>query len=74
MIKIESLNNKLIKLVSSLKMKKSRDKEGLFFAEGERNVLDALKKTGCETCSIEARTDDFKTDIADALAILKTLI
>lgn len=39
-----------------------------------KNFFDALKKAGCETCSIEARTDDFKTDIADALAILKTLI
>ena len=34
----------------------------------------SLKKAGCETCSVEARTDDFKTDIADALAILKTLV
>ena len=39
-----------------------------------KGFLDALKAAGCETCSIEARTDDFKTDIADALAILKTLI
>ena len=36
--------------------------------------FDALKKSGCETCSIEARTDDFKTDVADALAILKKLV
>ncbi|MBE6801243.1 MAG: sugar phosphate isomerase/epimerase [Ruminococcaceae bacterium] len=34
----------------------------------------SLKKAGCETCSVEAHTDDFKTDIADALAILKALI
>lgn len=39
-----------------------------------KSFFDALKKAGCETCSVEARTDDFKTDIADALAILKTLI
>ena len=39
-----------------------------------KNFFDALKKTGCETCSVEAHTDDFKTDIADALAILKTLV
>ena len=44
-IKIESVNNKLIKLVSSLKMKKTRDKENLFFAEGERNVSDGVKKS-----------------------------
>ena len=47
-IKIESLNNKLIKLVSSLKMKKARDKEELFFAEGERNVSDGIKKASAE--------------------------
>lgn len=44
MKRIESINNKIIKLVSSLKQKKAREKEGLFFAEGERNVLDGAKK------------------------------
>ena len=39
-----------------------------------KEFFDTLKKAGCETCSIEAHTDDFKNDIADALAILKTLI
>lgn len=39
-----------------------------------KNFFDALKAAGCETCSVEAHTDDFKTDIADALAILKTLV
>ena len=39
-----------------------------------KNFFDALKKAGCETCSVEAHTDDFITDIADALAILKTLV
>ncbi len=39
-----------------------------------KNFLASLKKAGCETCSVEAHTDDFKTDIADALAILKTLV
>ncbi len=34
----------------------------------------ALKDAGCETCSVEARTDNFTNDISDALAILKTLI
>ncbi len=34
----------------------------------------SLKKAGCNTCSVEAHTDDFKNDIADALAILKTLV
>ena len=40
---IESINNKTIKFVSSLKMKKTRDREGLFFAEGERNVCDGAQ-------------------------------
>lgn len=44
MIRIESMNNKTIKLVASLKMKKYRDKEGLFVAEGERNVCDGAEK------------------------------
>lgn len=39
-----------------------------------KKFFDALEKAGCETCSVEARTDDFKTDIADALEILKALI
>ncbi len=39
-----------------------------------KSFFDSLKKAGCETCSVEARTDDFATDIADALAILKTLV
>ena len=40
---IESINNKTIKFVASLKMKKTRDREGLFFAEGERNVCDGAQ-------------------------------
>ena len=39
-----------------------------------KKFFDSLKIAGCETCSVEARTDDFANDIADALAILKTLI
>lgn len=39
-----------------------------------KNFFAALQKAECETCSVEARTDDFKTDIADALALLKTLV
>ena len=39
-----------------------------------KKFLGAVKLAGCETCSVEAHTDDFKTDIADALAILKTLV
>ncbi len=39
-----------------------------------KKFFDALMLAGCKTCSIEARTDDFKTDVSDALAILKTLV
>lgn len=43
MERIESVNNKTIKLTNSLKIKKFRVKEGLFIAEGERLVLDSMK-------------------------------
>jgi len=43
MERIESVNNKIIKLTNSLKIKKFRVKEGLFIAEGERLVLDSMK-------------------------------
>ncbi len=39
-----------------------------------KNFFDSLKKAGCDTCSVEAHTEDFKADIADALAIIKTLV
>ena len=39
-----------------------------------KSFLVSLEKAGCETCSVEARTDDFKADIADALEILKALV
>ena len=44
MRRIESVNNKLVKRIASLKIKKYRDSEGLFIAEGERNVYDGAKK------------------------------
>ncbi len=43
MERIESVNNKIIKLVSSLKIRKFRKEEGLFVAEGERLVIDGMK-------------------------------
>lgn len=39
-----------------------------------KNFFASLKKAGCDTCSVEARTEDFSNDIADAIAILKTLV
>lgn len=43
MERIESVNNKIIKFTNSLKVKKFRKQEGLFIAEGERLVFDAIK-------------------------------
>ena len=46
----------------------------------DRYVVDAKSIMGIfsldltKTIKVEAHTDDFKTDIADALAILKTLV
>lgn len=39
-----------------------------------KQFFDALKKAGCETCSVEARTEDFSQDITSALAIIKKLV
>ena len=50
----------------------TKDREEIIYIY--KNFFNSLKKAGCETCSVEAHTDDFKTDIADALAILKTLV
>lgn len=33
--------------------------------------IDALEYSGCDTCSVEARTDDFETDAAAAIAAMK---
>ena len=43
MERIESVNNKIIKFTNSLKVKKFRKQEGLFIAEGERLVYDAIE-------------------------------
>lgn len=39
-----------------------------------KNFFDALKISGCETCSVEARTDDFTSDIKDAVKVIKSLV
>lgn len=39
-----------------------------------KSFFNALKMAGCETCSVEARTDDFDTDIEDAVKVIKSLI
>ena len=39
-----------------------------------KSFFDALKIAGCQTCSVEASTDNFAQDISEALAIIKTLV
>ncbi len=39
-----------------------------------KSFFNALNIAGCETCSVEARTDDFSTDISDAIKVIKSLI
>lgn len=38
-----------------------------------RDFLSVLKEVGCDTCSVEARTDDFAADIKAAVALLKEI-
>ncbi len=38
-----------------------------------KRFLLALKKSGCETCTIEARTDDFCKDLVEAIEVLDGL-
>jgi sugar phosphate isomerase/epimerase len=38
-----------------------------------KKFLDVMSAAGCDTCSIEARTDDFCNDVADAIALLRNL-
>ena len=39
-----------------------------------KSFFDALKTAGCDTCSIEAHTDDFANDIADAVKTIRGFI
>ncbi len=39
-----------------------------------RKFFDALKSCGCNTCSIEARTDNFGKDIVDSIKLIKELM
>ncbi|MBE6748643.1 MAG: sugar phosphate isomerase/epimerase [Ruminococcaceae bacterium] len=38
-----------------------------------KRFFSALKKAGCETCTIEARTDDFFADLPEAIEVLKEM-
>ena len=39
-----------------------------------KSFFDALRAAGCETCSIEAHTDDFASDIKDAVETIKGIL
>lgn len=39
-----------------------------------KSFFEALETAGCDTCSVEARTEDFDTDIFDAVKVIKSLI
>lgn len=39
-----------------------------------KRFLFALKKSGCETLTIEARTDDFREDVVEAVEVLKEVM
>lgn len=39
-----------------------------------KSFFDALKEAGCDTCSIEGRTDDFANEIKPAVTFLKELV
>lgn len=47
------------------------DKEEVIYIY--REFLNSLELAGCETCSIEAHTDDFSADIKPAIELLKSL-
>jgi hypothetical protein len=49
-------------------------KEGkLTSVAGGGDTVSALKKAGCETLTIEARTDDFRKDVVEAVEVLDGL-
>lgn len=39
-----------------------------------QSFFDSLKSAGCDTCSVEARTDDFAVDISGAVKLIKSII
>lgn len=38
-----------------------------------KSFFDALKAAGCESCSVEARTDDFTGEISETISLLKSV-
>lgn len=39
-----------------------------------KSFLNVMQSVGCDTCSVEAHTDNFEADIIDAISVLKTVI
>ncbi len=50
---------------------KATDREEVIYIY--REFIKTLQDIGCDTCSIEARTDDFNGDIKEAISLLKSL-
>jgi TrmH family RNA methyltransferase len=63
--KIESAQNKIIKEINALKMKKERDRTGLFVLEGERLVGEAV---GAEYIAV---SEDYDGDIPEVPILYK---
>ncbi len=38
-----------------------------------KKFIDVMASVGCDTCSVEARTDDFSVDVVDAVPLLRLL-
>ena len=49
----------------------SKDDDGIKAIYVE--FLSSLERAGCDTCSVEAHTDDFCNDIRDAVSLMKAL-
>jgi len=59
LLRIDSPDNKVIKLATSLKQRKYRELNGLFVVEGKRSVLEVLRKKDLvETLLIDEKFDD----------------
>ena len=50
---------------------KSTDNEEVIYIY--REFISTLEAVGCDTCSVEAHTDDFSADVCDAIPFLKSL-
>lgn len=75
MKRIESRENKRLKWLNSLKIKKNREKEGLFLAEGLRFVSEILRETRVEVqCFVVSERFVAEQDMADYEKRAETLL